>query len=130
MLGRARNASKHKPKYYQRKDLVVVAFLEFGIKRKEKFYIYSSGAKKKKKRQNSLAYVYCVWVSHQFRVLLLTYLWASTKLNLYHLWSRYSSYNRFWIWNFFNRYNWNFNPEKKMYWFSHWLYRIEISFYD
>ena len=60
MLGRARNASKHKPKYYQRKDLVVVAFLEFDIKRKEKFYIYSSGAKKKKKRQNSLAYVYCV----------------------------------------------------------------------
>ena len=50
MLGRARNASKHKPKYYQRKDLVVVAFLEFGIKRKEKFYIYSSGAKKKKKK--------------------------------------------------------------------------------
>ena len=59
MLARARNASKHKPKCYQRKDLVVVAFLEFGIKRKEKFYIYSSGAKKKK-RQNSLAYVCCV----------------------------------------------------------------------
>ena len=60
MLGRARNASKHKPKYYQRKDLVVVAFLEFGIKRKEKFYIYSSGQKKKKKAKLISLCILCI----------------------------------------------------------------------